>query len=139
MNTIQSALALLPAASDGAWVGPVDYVPATGAAAYVSLLVIVPLAAALFLLLAGKRSDKWGHWVGLVASWFTFFLGLAIFIQMIGQRKKMAHHQYWMELTELSELKYLDSGENLELQEQKDGLRFLLYVLMILGQRFQQC
>lgn len=84
MNTIQSALALLPAASEGAWVGPTDYVPATGAAAYVSLLVIVPLAAALFLLIAGRRSDKWGHWVGLVASWFTFFLGLAILIQMLG-------------------------------------------------------
>lgn len=84
MNTIQSALAILPAASDGAWVGPVEYVPATGAAAYVSLLVIVPLAAALFLLLAGKISDKWGHWVGLAASWFTFFLGLAILIQMLG-------------------------------------------------------
>ena len=75
MNIIPTAMALLPAASDGAWTGPVEYVPATGAASLVSLLVIVPLATALFLLIAGKHSDKWGHWVSVVASWFTFFLG----------------------------------------------------------------
>ncbi len=84
MNIIPTAMALLPAASDGAWTGPVEYVPATGAASLVSLLVIVPLATALFLLIAGKHSDKWGHWVSVVASWFTFFLGLAILIQMLG-------------------------------------------------------
>src|SRR6187551_2116422 len=48
------------------------------------LLVAVPLASALVLLLAGKRANPWGHWVGVAASGTAFVVGLAAFIQMLG-------------------------------------------------------
>ena len=67
-----------------AWQGPAPVEAATGAAASAWLIFVVPLLAAGFLLLAGKRSDKWGHWVALAASWFTFVYGLIIFFEMLG-------------------------------------------------------
>lgn len=73
--------ALLPAVGSE---GPAGILPATGPAALVSLMVIVPLAVAAFLLLAGKWSDRWGHWVAVAGSWFSFVLGLIIVIQMLG-------------------------------------------------------
>ena len=39
------------------------------------LLVAVPLASAFVLLLAGKRANPWGHWLGVAASGTAFFVG----------------------------------------------------------------
>lgn len=64
--------------------GPAPVELATGAASNAWLIFVVPLVAAGFLLLAGKRSDKWGHWVALAASWFTFVYGAIILFQMLG-------------------------------------------------------
>ena len=41
---------------------------ATGLASWAWLLIAVPAASAAFLLLAGRRSNAWGHWLGLAAS-----------------------------------------------------------------------
>ena len=57
---------------------------ATGAASLAWLLVAVPLASAGVLLLLGRRSDKWGHWLGIAASTFSFLLGAAILVQLLG-------------------------------------------------------
>lgn len=57
---------------------------ATGAASLAWLLVAVPLASAGVLLLLGRRSDKWGHWLGVAASTFSFLLGVAILVQLLG-------------------------------------------------------
>ena len=38
------------------------------------LLVAIPLVSAAILLLAGRRSDRWGHWFGVAASAASFFL-----------------------------------------------------------------
>jgi len=48
------------------------------------LLVAVPLGSAFVLMLAGKRADSWGHWLGVAASGSTFVVGLGAFIQMLG-------------------------------------------------------
>jgi len=37
---------------------------ATGLASWAWLLIAVPAASAAFLLLAGRRSNAWGHWLG---------------------------------------------------------------------------
>lgn len=73
---------------------------ATGAAAFAWLLFVVPLAAFGLLMLLGRRSDKWGHWIALAASWFSFALGLTILIQMLGlpagDRRFNLHMFSWM-------------------------------------------
>ncbi|MFZ1381655.1 MAG: NADH-quinone oxidoreductase subunit L, partial [Scrofimicrobium sp.] len=46
-------------------------------------MFVVPAVVAGILLLLGRRSDKWGHWLAVAASWFSFGLGVAILIQML--------------------------------------------------------
>ncbi len=58
--------------------------PATGAASLAWLLIAIPLASAAILLLAGRMSDRWGHWLGVAASWASFALGAAILFQLFG-------------------------------------------------------
>lgn len=58
-------------------------VPATGMASLAWLLVLVPLLSAGFLLVMGRRTDKWGHWLGLVVAICTAGLGLGITGQVL--------------------------------------------------------
>ncbi len=75
---------VLPAMLLGANVeAPAPLQAATGPAALASLLVIVPLVTAGLLLIGGKRTDRWGHWLAVAASWFSFVLGLVIMFQML--------------------------------------------------------
>ncbi|GIF15087.1 NADH-quinone oxidoreductase subunit L [Actinoplanes teichomyceticus] len=62
----------------------VDYAPATGALSGIWLLVAIPLFSAAVLLLLGKRADRWGHWLGVLAVAGSFVLGLIFFIQLGG-------------------------------------------------------
>jgi len=48
------------------------------------LLVAIPLASAAILLLAGRRSNRWGHWFGVGASAASFVLGAAILVSLLG-------------------------------------------------------
>ena len=48
------------------------------------LLVAVPLASAAILLLLGRTSDRWGHWLGVLASAATFVLGAVYLVTMLG-------------------------------------------------------
>ncbi|WP_124055449.1 NADH-quinone oxidoreductase subunit L [Arcanobacterium ihumii] len=57
---------------------------ATGPAGLMWFAVAIPLLSCGFLLLAGKSADRWGHWVGILASTVSFVLGLATFIQLLG-------------------------------------------------------
>ncbi|WP_277209270.1 NADH-quinone oxidoreductase subunit L [Isoptericola croceus] len=47
-------------------------------------LVATPLIGAALLLLVGRRSDRWGHWLGVLASTATFVIGLVILLDMLG-------------------------------------------------------
>lgn len=55
-----------------------------GALAAAPLLVVLPLLGAAVLLLAGRRSDRWGAWFGVVMSGAAFVVGLVMFLAMLG-------------------------------------------------------
>ena len=62
----------------------VEYAHATGALSGIWLLVAIPLASAAILLLLGKKADKWGHWLGVLAVVASFVLGLILFFSLRG-------------------------------------------------------
>ncbi len=62
----------------------VEYAQATGALSGIWLLVAIPLVSAAILLLLGKRADKWGHWLGVLAVATSFVLGLIFFFSLRG-------------------------------------------------------
>lgn len=49
------------------------------------LLVAVPLASAAVLLLLGRRADRWGHWLGVLASTAAFVVGALLLIDLLGR------------------------------------------------------
>ncbi|BCI52320.1 NADH-quinone oxidoreductase subunit L [Mycolicibacterium litorale] len=49
------------------------------------LLIALPLAGAVVLLLAGHRSDRWGHLLGTAAAVASFVVGAALFAGMLGR------------------------------------------------------
>ncbi len=52
---------------------------------YAWLLVGLPLLGAAILLLGGRRTNAWGHFLGLAMSTLSFLLGVAIFVTMLGR------------------------------------------------------
>ncbi|MDN4478044.1 NADH-quinone oxidoreductase subunit L [Demequina lignilytica] len=74
------------------------------------LLIAVPLASSAVLLLAGRRADSWGHWLGVAASGSAFVVGLLALIQMLGldaeERSHAVHLFSWIPGAELN----LDAG-----------------------------
>ncbi|MDO5081020.1 NADH-quinone oxidoreductase subunit L [Buchananella hordeovulneris] len=66
------------------YVPGVAAVPLTGAAAAAWLVIIVPLISALALLLAGRKSDKWGHWLAVAASTCSAGFSLLLAAQLLG-------------------------------------------------------
>ncbi|MDO4258023.1 MAG: NADH-quinone oxidoreductase subunit L [Actinomycetaceae bacterium] len=56
---------------------------ATGIAQYGWLMVAIPLLSAIFLLIGGRSTDKWGHWLATCASWASFGVGVAILLQLL--------------------------------------------------------
>src|SRR6476661_8989645 len=49
------------------------------------LVIALPLAGAAFLLLAGRRSDTWGHLLGCLAALASFAAGVVLFVDMLGR------------------------------------------------------
>src|SRR6201991_129017 len=49
------------------------------------LVIALPLAGAAVLLLAGRRSDSWGHLRGARASLASFAAGVVLFVDMLGR------------------------------------------------------
>ncbi len=64
------------------------------------LLLVFPLAGAVILLLGGKRSNSWGHLVGVAMPVAAFVYGLIAFIAMLsypaGQRSRDLHLFSWI-------------------------------------------
>jgi NADH-quinone oxidoreductase subunit L len=73
---------------------------ATGTQSLAWLLIAFPLAGAAILLLGGRRTDKWGHLLGVAMSLASFVVGLLAFIQMLGQpgdgRTRLVHLYQWV-------------------------------------------
>ena len=74
-----------------------EFAPATGLLSGIWLLVAIPLASAAVLLLLGKRADKWGHWLGVLAVAVPFVLGLMMFISLAGleEGNRTAEQSLW--------------------------------------------
>ena len=62
----------------------VDAATAGGAFSYAWLMVALPLLGAAVLLLAGRRANAWGHWLGVLASAGSFVVGLLVIVQLMG-------------------------------------------------------
>ncbi|MCD4549124.1 NADH-quinone oxidoreductase subunit L [Schaalia sp. lx-260] len=77
-----------------------EVLPATGVAQYAWLMVAIPALSAGTLLLFGRKTDKWGHWLATCASWASFIVGLLILIQLIqapaGGRRLLDHVFTWI-------------------------------------------
>lgn len=83
---------------------------ADGAYSLAWLLVAIPLVSAAVLLLVGRRTDRWGHWLGVLASAASFVVGATIVLTMLGQpgedRVRDLHLFSWIPAGEFS----LDAG-----------------------------
>jgi NADH-quinone oxidoreductase subunit L len=51
----------------------------------IPVLVALPAAGAAVLLLAGRRADRWGHWLGVLAAFASFAVGVVLFAAMLGR------------------------------------------------------
>jgi NADH-quinone oxidoreductase subunit L len=49
------------------------------------LVIVLPLAGAAILLLAGRRTDAWGHLLGCLAALASFAAGVVLFVDMLGR------------------------------------------------------
>ncbi len=56
-----------------------------GISSTVWLLPALPLCGAIVLLLAGRRSNAWGHLLGCATVLASFALGVALFVDMVGR------------------------------------------------------
>ena len=78
---------------------------ADGVVALMWLLIAAPLVGAAVLLLAGRRSDKWGHWLATAIAGFTFLLGILMFVQLRGldaeKRALTRKHYEWIPIGDL--------------------------------------
>jgi len=50
-----------------------------------SLIIGLPLAGAAVLLLGGRFTDRWGHWLGTATILGSFVAGFAVFISLLGE------------------------------------------------------
>jgi NADH-quinone oxidoreductase subunit L len=73
---------------------------ATGVQHAAWLMLAFPLFGAAVLLLGGRRTDRWGHLLGVAAPLAAFGYGLACFVQMLGypaaQRSRDVHVYTWI-------------------------------------------
>ena len=58
-------------------------VQATGMYEYAWLMILGPMVGAAILLLGGRVTDAWGHWLGTFASLFSFGVASAVFASML--------------------------------------------------------
>ncbi len=74
------------------------------------LVIALPLASFFVLMVAGRRADAWGHWVGVGVSGATALVGIGAFIEMIGRsasdRAESVHLFTWISGGEL----HVDAG-----------------------------
>jgi NADH-quinone oxidoreductase subunit L len=67
-----------------------DVLPAEGLLASSWLLIALPLAGAAVLLLGGRRTDRWGHLLGVATVVTAFVLAVAYTVQLAGLPERSA-------------------------------------------------
>ena len=60
-----------------------EVLPATGTATLAWLLPALPALGAFVLLLAGRRADRWGQWLGVATVAASFVVGVLIFLDTL--------------------------------------------------------
>jgi NADH-quinone oxidoreductase subunit L len=99
---------------------------ATGDASLAWLLIALPAFGALVLFLAGRRADRWGHWLGVGTVAASFLVGLAVFVDTVGldpeQRTRELSVYDWISV----------AGLNVDFGLRVDPLS-LTFVLLITG------
>ena len=48
------------------------------------LMIVLPLVGAAVLLLGGRRTDKWGHLLGVLMALASFAVAVAVFVELLG-------------------------------------------------------
>ncbi|MFL6173741.1 MAG: NADH-quinone oxidoreductase subunit L [Marmoricola sp.] len=71
-------------------------IPADGIFTILWLVIALPALGAVVLLVGGKRTDKWGHWLGVATVAGSFLLSLILFFALIG--KDEGERQYTQHL-----------------------------------------
>ena len=70
---------------------------ASGVFTSIWLLIALPLLGATVLLLGGRRTDRWGHWLAVLMSTASFVVACFLFVGMLGQaddRRTNVQHIY---------------------------------------------
>ncbi len=65
--------------------GPAAVQAASGVFTLTWLLIGLPLLGAAVLLLGGRRTDAWGHWLGVLASGASFVVAVLLFFGLLGR------------------------------------------------------
>ncbi|MFN8074879.1 MAG: NADH-quinone oxidoreductase subunit L [Kineosporiaceae bacterium] len=74
------------------------------------LLIALPLLGAAVLLLGGRRTDKWGHWLAVALSWSAFVVGALLFFSVRSlPAEERARHLHLYSLIPAGQFK-LDAG-----------------------------
>jgi NADH-quinone oxidoreductase subunit L len=93
---VTGSLAAVPAAA----AAPVHILAAAGVQRAAWLLLAFPLAGAVVLLLGGRRTDRFGHVLGVAMPMASFVYGLVAFFAMLGypasQRSRDVHLYTWI-------------------------------------------
>src|SRR6516225_9821850 len=78
--------------------GTVTTVPATGALKLSWLLLVFPLFGAAVLLVGGRRTDRWGHLLGVAMPVAAFVYGVIAFFTLLGDtnREQDQHLYSWI-------------------------------------------
>ena len=86
MHTLTALVASLPSDT----IGPATETVKAGVLLVAPLLVGIPLLSAAVLLLLGRRTDRWGHWLGVLASSAAFVVGAIVFVKMLAAARGVA-------------------------------------------------
>ena len=75
-------------------------VAATGVFTQAWVLIAVPLLVAAILLVAGRRADAWGHWLGVAGPVISLIFAIVLFANLLGldpsQRAQSVHVYQWL-------------------------------------------
>ncbi|WP_421734762.1 NADH-quinone oxidoreductase subunit L [Cellulomonas sp.] len=83
MHSLTTLVASLPSVVPAEGFVPASETVDGGSFVLAPLLIALPLLGAAVLLLAGRRSDRWGHWVGVLASAAAFVVAAIVFVGLL--------------------------------------------------------
>ncbi len=93
---------LLPTSAAGVSAATLPTQVATGLLSLTWLLIALPLAGAGFLLLGGRRTNRWGHWLATACSGAAFVVGALLLVQLLGRpahERALTQHLFtWMQV-----------------------------------------